>query len=200
MRLLTAFCLMLVLTSTARAEDVDAQASASTTLNAAPEKPEVTRQRQLDALLGKLHTAPANADVSKTEDEIWQIWVRNDSPTAEVLLRQSSAAISAGDYDPAEQMLSQALETYPKYAEAWNRRAALYYLIKRYDAALIDADHALALEPRNFGALIGKGLILQAQKKHDEAKAAFEEALQINPHLDAVAAMLKQIERDRPNI
>ena len=130
----------------------------------------------------------------------WEIWSRNDSPTAEVLLRQSSAAIAARDFDPAERMLSQLLETYPAYAEAWNRRASLYYLMKRFDVAMIDIDHALELEPRNFGALVGKGMILRATGKGEAAIAAFRQALEINPHLAAVKAAIAQIEKDEPRI
>ena len=97
-------------------------------------------------------------------------------------------------------MLAQLLETYPNYAEGWNRRASLYYQMKRYDAAMIDIDHALELEPRNFGALVGKGMILRATGKSDDAIAAFNEALAINPHLLAVKAAITQIEKDEPKI
>ena len=175
-----------------------AQASSSTTVEVAPIDPEVARQQKLDSLLGKLHNSSPHMDVSRIEQEIWEIWSRNSSPTAEVLLRQSSVAISAGDLDPAEQMLSQLIETYPTFAEAWNRRASLYYVLKRYDAAMIDIEKAISLEPRNFGALIGKGMILLAQNKSDEAVAALKEALAINPHLQAVKDEIKFLENQEP--
>ena len=177
-----------------------AQASSSTTVEVAPIAPEAARQQKLDSLLGKLHNASPHMDVSRIEQEIWEIWSRNSSPTAEVLLRQSSVAISAGDLDPAEQMLSQLVEVYPTFAEAWNRRASLYYVLKRYDAAMIDIEKAIALEPRNFGALIGKGMILQAQNKSDEAIAALKEALAINPHLQAVEDEIKILENQEPHV
>ena len=177
-----------------------ADASASTTIEAAPKDPESSRQQNLDRLLGKLHNASPHMDVSRIEQDIWEIWSRNASPTAEVLLRESSAAIAADDYDPAEQMLSQLVETYPTFAEAWNRRASLYYLLRRFDAAMIDIEKALELEPRNFGALVGKGMILHAQHKTDEALAAFKEALAINPHLQVVRDEIKLIENQEPHV
>lgn len=177
-----------------------AQASASTTVEVAPIDPEAARQQKLDSLLGKLHNKSPHMDVANIEQQIWEIWSRNSSPTAEVLLRQSSVAISAGDLDPAEQMLSQLVEVYPNFAEAWNRRASLYYVLKRYDAAMIDIEKALALEPRNFGALIGKGMILHAQNKSDEAIAALKEALAINPHLQVVRDEIKIIENQEPHV
>jgi tetratricopeptide (TPR) repeat protein len=196
MRTFATLIVLVLLSGSARADD-DADSSAAA---AQPSKTDVLRQKRLDSLLAKLHTTPVNADASRTEAEIWEIWSRNDSPTAEVLLRESSAAISNGDLDVAEVMLSQALETFPTYAEAWNRRASLYYLKGRFDAALIDLDHALDLEPRNFGAWAGKGLVLQALKRYDEATDAYNEALVINPHLDSVRAELAQIDKDRPKI
>jgi tetratricopeptide (TPR) repeat protein len=179
---------------------VQGQASASTSIPVGPESPAEKRAKKLDRLLGQLHSAPVHSDTARIEAEIWEIWSRNDSPTAEVLLRQSSAAISARDFEPAERMLAQLLETYPDYAEGWNRRASLYYQMKRYDAAMFDIDHTLALEPRNFGALVGKGMILRATGKSDDAIAAFNEALAINPNLLAVKAAITQIEKDEPKI
>ena len=177
-----------------------AQAAATTTIEVAPKNPEATRQQKLDSLLGKLHNPSPHQDVSRIEQEVWEIWSHNASPTAAVLLLQSSDAISAGDLDPAEQMLSQLVETYPTFAEAWNRRASLYYVLKRYDAAMIDIDKALELEPRNFGAWVGKGMILHAQNKSDEALAALKEALAINPHLQAVKDEIKLIENQEPHV
>ncbi len=177
-----------------------AQAAASTTVDVAPKNPEAARQQKLDSLLGKLHNPSPHQDVSRIEQEVWEIWSHNASSTAAVLLLQSSAAISAGDLDPAEQMLSQLVETFPTFAEAWNRRASLYYVLKRYDAAMIDIDKALDLEPRNFGAWVGKGMILFAQNKSDEAIVAFKQALAINPNLPAVKDEIRLIENQQPHV
>ncbi len=177
-----------------------AQAAATTTIEVAPKNPELTRQQKLDSLLGQLHNPAPHLDVSKIEQEVWEIWSHHASPTAAVLLLQSSAAITAGDFDPAEQMLSQLVETYPTFAEAWNRRASLYYVLKRYDAAMIDIEKALQLEPRNFGALVGKGMILHAQNKSDEAIVSLKDALAINPHLQAVKDEIKLIENQEPHV
>ena len=204
MRCFAVFPVLCLLVVPALAEDEPAvdqgQATAKTTIPVGKDSPLEKRALKLDRLLGQLHGMPDHAGVAGVEAEIWEIWSRNDSPTAEVLLRQASAAINARDFDPAEKMLSQLLETYPNYAEAWNRRASLYYLMKRYDVAMIDINHALELESRNFGALVGKGMILRATGKGEQAIAAFNEALAINPHLRAVKAAIDQIEKDEPQI
>ena len=200
MRIVLTLASLILLAGLAQAQVVSPQSSASTSIPVAKISPAEKRALQLDKLLGRLHGGQKSADVSKTEADIWALWSQNDSATAVVLLRQASAAIDARDFDPAEQMLSQLIETYPDFAEGWNRRGALYYLMKRYDAALIDIDHALSLEPRNFGALLGKGMVLKAQHKTDAAVTAFNEALQINPHLDAAREAIKVIEKEDPAI
>ena len=67
--------------------------------------------------------------------------------------------------------------------------------MKRDDQALKDIDKALELEPRHFGALAGKGVILERQKKYSAARAAFEEALAVNPNLEEAKAALKALDR-----
>ena len=153
---------------------------------------------QLDQLFGKLHQT--SVDSQSIEKNIWDLWARNPSPTAEVLLAQGTAAMNANELDAAEQTLIQLVESYPDFAEGWNRRATLYFMEKRYDASLVDIEHVLALEPRHFGALAGKGMILRLQGKTIEALKVLHEALQMNPHMDSVAEAIKDIEKNDPNI
>jgi len=108
--------------------------------------------------------------------------------------------MNAHELDAAEQTLIQLVESYPDFAEGWNRRATLYFMEQRYDASLVDIDHVLALEPRHFGALAGKGMILHLQGKTIEALKTLHEALQMNPHMDSVAQAIKDIEKNDPNI
>ena len=153
---------------------------------------------QLDQLFGKLHQT--SVDSQSIEKNIWDLWARNPSPTAEVLLAQGTAAMNANELDAAEQTLIQLVESYPDFAEGWNRRATLYFMEKRYDASLVDIEHVLELEPRHFGALAGKGMILRLQGKTIQALKVLHEALQMNPHMDSVAEAIKDIEKNDPNI
>jgi tetratricopeptide (TPR) repeat protein len=153
---------------------------------------------QLDQLFGKLHQT--SVDSQSIEKNIWDLWARNPSPTAEVLLAQGTAAMNAHELDAAEQTLIQLVESYPDFAEGWNRRATLYFMETRYDASLVDIEHVLALEPRHFGALAGKGMILRLQGKTIEALKTLHEALEMNPHMDSVAQAIKDIEKNDPNI
>jgi tetratricopeptide (TPR) repeat protein len=161
---------------------------------------EKNRDIQLDKLFGTLHQTSASTNHAKIEADIWAIWAHNDSATAELLLRQAVAAMNAHEYDAAEKMLIQLVETYPNFAEAWNKRATLYFMQNRLDASLIDIEHVLELEPRHFGALAGKAMILRAQGKVLEALKVLRETQSINPYMESVTQAIKDIEKANPDI
>jgi len=197
MRIALASLILACFATAAMAQDTS---TATTTIPIAKQDPEKLRENRLDTLLGQLHIAGKSENTVAIEKEIQEIWTRNKSATAEVLLQESTVAMSAGDYDPAEKMLSQLLETYPQFAAGWQHRAFLYHKIGRPDVALIDIDHALALEPRDYVAYALKGIILVDLNRSDEAITAFRQALAINPNLPAVEAGIKKIDKDEPHV
>ena len=84
----------------------------------------------------------------------------------------------------------------PDWAEGWNKRATLLYLLGEHDRSLADIDRTLALEPRHFGALAGIGLIRIAKGEHRAALAAFRRALAINPFLKERFGLIPALERE----
>ena len=158
-----------------------------------PRKPAEIRAEQLDILFA--HLRKPGVESESVEQKIWSLWNASDSPTAEILLQQATRAIEAGAPAEALSILDTLVGSFPGYAEAWNKRATLYYMMKRDDQALADIAHVLDLEPRHFGALAGKGMILERQKKYSEARAAYEEALAVNPTLEQVKSALKELDR-----
>lgn len=163
-----------------------------------PKKPAEIRAEQLDILFARLHRQGVAG--GPVEEKIWALWSASDSPTAEVLLQQATRAIEDGAPAEALSILDRLIEANPDFAEAWNKRATLYYMMKRDDAALKDLAHVLDLEPRHFGALAGKGMIFERQKKYSLAREAYEEALAVNPTLEQVKDALKELNRKEQGI
>lgn len=192
--------LSLGLVPVARAQEATVSDSASTTVPAAKKNPARQRAEDLDRLFGQLHREGAEARAATVEQKIWETWARHDSITAEVLLSQASKAMAAQEFPVAEEILDRLLNLQSAYAEAWNRRATLDFLARRYEKSLADIDKVLELEPRHFGALSGRGLIYEAMEKPDEALAAYREALSINPFMFAVKEKVKMLEKQRPDI
>lgn len=158
-----------------------------------PRKPAELRAEQLDILFGQLHREGVASD--PVEEKIWALWGASDSPTAEVLLTQAQRAIEGGAPAEALSILDRLIGANPEFAEAWNKRATLYFMMKRYDAALSDIDKTLDLEPRHFGALAGKGLIFERKKNYSAAREAYQDALAVNPNLEVVKSALKELDR-----
>lgn len=173
----------------AQAQELPSDATSS----AAALKPADLRAEQLDRLFAQLRKPDVSGEV--IEQRIWQLWSSSDSPTAEALLQQSQRAIEARAPAEALAILDRLVGAYPEFAEAWNKRATLYFIIDRYDASLHDIDRVLDLEPRHFGALAGRGMILMRQKKYAEARAAYEQALAVNPTLESAREAISQIDR-----
>lgn len=184
------------------AEDKPVQGSASAHVPLGPVKKLTDAEKralELDKLFAQLHQDKA-PDAINTEKKIWTLWAHNDSPTAELLLTQANVAMADRAFDTSESMLDTLLDSYPDYVEALNKRATLYYNTKRYDEALADLDKVLEAEPRHFGALAARGFVLSAQKNFGPAATAFRDALAINPNMEGVAAALKLLQHDYPDI
>jgi len=89
----------------------------------------------------------------------------------------------------------------PGFAEAWNRRATVLFMIGHHNRSIADIERVLVLEPRHYGALAGLGQILLRLDEPGGALIAFEAALSINPHLDRIrrlAIQLRHAERPTP--
>jgi len=84
----------------------------------------------------------------------------------------------------------------PTFAEAWNKRATLYYLMRKFDASIADVKQTLALEPRHFGAVVGLGLIYDQLGNQQAALQAFREGLKINPHMAPIREKSEKIARE----
>jgi tetratricopeptide (TPR) repeat protein len=105
-------------------------------------------------------------------------------------------AINDTDYSLALDLLDQIIVIKPDFAEAWNKRATVYFMIDDYGSSLSDIRQTLAIEPRHFGALSGLGMILSSMDRKEEAIRAFKRALEINPQLTKVKESLERLEKE----
>ena len=191
-----AFSLALSLLIAAPAFGQDVRAPAGEAVGPVIQKsPAETRSDRLDALLAKLHRETDRGDALSAEKDIWELWMASDSPTAEVLLQQATRAMNSGAPEPALTILNRLTGAYPDFAEAWNKRATLHFMMGNYEASLSDIDKVLDLEPRHFGALSGRGMIHQRQKNYSAAVSAYQDALAINPNMPAIKDAVKEIEK-----
>lgn len=135
----------------------------------------------IDLLLADLKSPDEHLREEATR-ELWRIWFYQKGVYGMTLLEQSQALLQAGKVVEAEAMLTDLVEDQPDFAEAWNRRAVLYYLQGRHRKSLADCQQVVALNPIHFGALHGMGLCYAALEEYVAAIQAFRRALEIQPY------------------
>ena len=136
----------------------------------------------LDDLFRRLAACPAD-EASATEDRIWQVWMDHPHDAAAQALELATRDIAAQRYDIAETRLTTLLRRAPRFAEAWHKRATLYYLLGRDAEFLDDIRRTLSLEPRHFAAMMHFAELLLGSGARSEARFAFHAALTVHPHL-----------------
>lgn len=145
---------------------------------------------RLDELFASLNEAPSPEAATDIEAEIWSIWLEIDDSSSARLLRQGSEAMANRVFPIAIVSFNRLIERSPNFAEAWNKRATLYYLMGNDAASIKDIEQTLTLEPRHFGALSGLGLIMMRNQRPAAALRSFEAALEVHPYLPAARAHL----------
>ncbi len=155
------------------------------------------RADQRDPRLDPLFAALARADAVTArllEERIRAIWSEVEDPSARILLEIGSVAMANRDHRRALLAFDALVATAPDFAEGWNQRATLRWLLGDHEGAVADIRRTLALEPRHFGALAALGLILVEQGRQTAATAAFRAALALHPHLPAARYHLRHLE------
>lgn len=131
------------------------------------------------------------------EAALWQIWSRSGDRAIDALLQSGVQQVGAAQPVKALATFSEVIRKKPSFAEGWNKRATIYYLLGQYALSLKDCDEALKRNPNHFGALSGYGQIYLALGEPDRAQPYLERALKLNPNMAGVAATIQLIEQRR---
>ena len=155
---------------------------------------------RLRDLFARLKAAPDVHAAQNVELLIWGIWIESDDHVVGQLMNQGMASMARGDLPAALGKFEQIVKISPDFAEGWNKRATVHYLLGNYAASLNDIEQTLAREPNHFGALSGQGLVLLALEEGDLALKSFEAAIEIHPQLTGAKhnaeALRRQHEKD----
>ena len=149
--------------------------------------------RRLEGLFRDLAKLRPSREPDDIEELIWALWIGHEDAHACADMAAAVEAMAAGATDLAAAVCDRLVVEWPDWAEAWNKRATLRFIAKRDAEALADIAATLRLEPRHFGAIAGFGQICLRQQRPREASVAFQMALAINPHLQGVAEVIRDI-------
>ena len=127
--------------------------------------------------------------------QIWMLW--STHPTNQKLtslLDEGSRLVQDQQLNRAIDVFSEAIELDPNWAEAWNKRATVFYMVGEFQKSQDDIDKVLELEDRHFGALAGQGMVNIKLKNYDKAKRSYQKAQEIYPAMKSSKVMIEQIE------
>ena len=102
--------------------------------------------------------------------------------------------MSTGESETAYKIFSTIIESTPDWAEGWNKRATVLYLMGRYQESLKDID-MLKRESRHFGALSGQGLVHTKLKNYEKAIKSYETVQKIYPSISSAKVMIPQLKK-----
>lgn len=159
--------------------------------------PAAASAAQNDPRLNDLFTrlrATSNPEEAKViELSIWQIWSESGDPATDSLMDLGETAMQGHDLAGALGLFNAITERSPDFAEGWNKRATVLFMMGQPEQAAEDVARVLSLEPRHFGALSGLGLIDMELHRDNDAIAAFQQALRINPNMPDAKAHLEEL-------
>lgn len=135
---------------------------------------------------------------------VWQLWGKSGDADTDRLYQQGLDMMRDGDTDGAVQLFGTIITKRPTFAEAWNKRATIYYMMGDYDSSMKDCQKVLELVPQHFGALVGYAQMLAERAQPERALELMERASKVNPYLAnaelMMAALRIQIDKKRKNM
>jgi tetratricopeptide (TPR) repeat protein len=131
--------------------------------------------RDDDALVRKL-----------AERAMWEVWSRSGDASVDRLLASGIEQMGAREGELAVRTFTEVIRRRPDFAEGWNKRATVYYLMGEYQKSLADCDEVMKRNPYHFGALSGYGMIYLQLDQPAKALDYFQRALKVNPNLESV--------------
>jgi tetratricopeptide (TPR) repeat protein len=146
----------------------------------------VSEAEELAALRG-----PDAARAARAAAALWQRWHQAGQPALDAMMRDGIAAMERQDFGEAETIFSRLIRVAPDFAEGWNKRATLRFVVKDYEGSIADCGETLARNPNHFGALSGQGLCHMALGQHREAADLFRRTLAVHPHLESARENLR---------
>jgi tetratricopeptide (TPR) repeat protein len=152
------------------------------------------RATRLDQLFRDLKVAQSEAEGLALENQIVRLWLESGDPQIDQWMDWAITAMDSGAFDLALGYLNNIVVTRPDFAEGWNKRATLYYLMGRYDESLADIAETLKREPRHFGAIAGRGWVMLRLGELQKALAAFREVLDLDPQLTNIRVQVFLLE------
>jgi len=130
------------------------------------------------------------------EDALWAVWFRADTPEHNQALSHVRRAISRQELDSAEVLATRLVAEAPNFAEAYNKRAIIYFHQGRFAESVRDCQSVLLRNPYHFGAISGMAeCLLRLRRPHDALKM-MRRALKLQPYHNSLREAIRILETE----
>ena len=140
-----------------------------------------TQASRLDTLFAELKRERNERAAERISNRIWEEWRRSGSASIDLMMQWANKAIEDKKFDVALDFLDRVTVLEPDYAEGWNRRATVHYMMDNYAKSMADIERTLRLEPRHYGALSGMAAIMKETGNKELALRAYRRVLSVYP-------------------
>ena len=137
---------------------------------------------RLENLFEILSKTESDIQINEVTSSIWDIWHETNDPSIEADFYRGLESMRTGDLIMSVAFFTRVIDKNPNFAEGWNKRATVYYMLGKFDASMMDIHETLKLEPRHFGAMDGMGLIFIHLEQFDKAIDIYDQMLKIFPN------------------
>ena len=152
------------------------------------------RELELNKLFNQLKNYSNVSMAFEVEMKIWNIWSTHPSQEKLTqLLANGSNLMTQHKLNKAYETFSKVISLDPNWAEGWNKRATVLYMLGRHEESQEDINEVLKLEKRHFGALSGQGLVQIELKNYERAINSYKEVQKIYPSMQSPKIMIPQL-------
>jgi tetratricopeptide (TPR) repeat protein len=147
-----------------------------------------------DAVLPRLHDKePSLRNVAL--GTVWQMWGRTGDKEIDTLYGDGTAEMKEGNVLEAIRIFSDIITKRPAFAEAWNKRATLYFMIGQFELSMQDCEEVLKRVPKHFGALSGYAQMLAERDQPEKALDLMQRAVAVNPNMVNAELLMADLRR-----
>lgn len=128
------------------------------------------------------------------EDALWSVWFRAGTPEENRTLQDVVRLAGERHLEAAEALANQLIVAAPRFAEAYNQRAIIYFRQGRFADSALDCQRVLDRNPYHFGAIGGLAQCQLQMNRPAEALKTLRRGLKLQPYSDGLRATIKFVE------
>ena len=147
-----------------------------------------------DAVLPRLHDKePGLRTVAL--GTVWRMWGRTGDKEIDTLYGDGTTEMQEGNVLEAIRIFSDIIAKRPAFAEAWNKRATLYFMLGQFELSMQDCEEVLKRVPKHFGALSGYAQMLAERDQPERALELMQRAVAVNPDMVNAELLMADLRR-----